>query len=208
LDGVQDFVDNCPLIHNPDQLDSDGDAMGNLCDFDMDDDGILNEADNCERVANANQGDDDRDGIGDACDNMSCYVVDRVDACLDPTSPFTMYAGADRIAPIGGILPLVFWANRTNREIEYEWSVVSRPDGSQATIRYARGTVSRSTPYDYHYPVTGRRSVPRKAYRLGGVSPHRQLKPRSTGHDLPRKRRNPACRVGIFRESACWRWGW
>jgi hypothetical protein len=29
--------------------------------------------------------------------------------------------------------------------------VVSRPDGSQATIRYARGTVSRSTPYDYHY---------------------------------------------------------
>jgi len=150
-DGVQDFVDNCPLVTNPDQLDADLDAMGDLCDADMDDDGILNEADNCPQVINDAQDDMDRDGLGDVCDSGFCYVVDRVDACLDPTSAFQVYAGADRAVRTGEKIPLQLWANRKNRAIEYEWSVVSRPDSSRASIRHPRGSSTLSTPYNYHY---------------------------------------------------------
>jgi uncharacterized protein (TIGR03382 family) len=150
-DGVQDFVDNCPLVHNPAQEDSDGDLMGNLCDADMDDDGLLNDADNCPRVVNDDQEDMDRDGLGDVCDTGFCYVVDRVDACLDPTSAFSVYAGADRVVQTGEKTPLQLWANRNSRAIEYEWSVVSRPGGSRATIRHPRGSSTLSTPYNYHY---------------------------------------------------------
>jgi len=47
--------DNCPSVGNPLQIDSDSDAVGNLCD-------------NCPSIANALQIDSDRDGLGDSCD--------------------------------------------------------------------------------------------------------------------------------------------
>jgi hypothetical protein len=150
-DGVQDFVDNCPLVHNPDQADADGDVMGDLCDADMDDDGMLNEADNCPRVVNEDQRDEDRDGLGDVCDTGFCYVVDRVDACLDPTSAFQVYAGADRVVRPGEQVPLLIWANRKNRAIKYEWSVTRVDGGSHSSIKHPRGSATLSTPYNYHY---------------------------------------------------------
>jgi hypothetical protein len=150
-DGVQDFVDNCPLVMNPAQQDADGDLVGDECDADRDDDGILNQADNCPVVANDGQRDEDRDGVGDVCDTGYCYVVDRVDACLDPTTAFAVYAGADRLVRTGEQVPLQMWANRKNRALEYEWSMVSRPDGSNATVSHPRGSATLSTPYQYHY---------------------------------------------------------
>ncbi len=54
-DGVEDPYDNCPFDSNQDQLDGDGDTLGNLCD-------------NCPGTANAAQTDIDGDGIGDVCD--------------------------------------------------------------------------------------------------------------------------------------------
>jgi uncharacterized protein (TIGR03382 family) len=78
-------------------------------------------------------------------------VVDRADACLDPSSVFTVYAGDHRVIRTGEQLPLLFWANRSNRAIEYEWTMVSRPDRSRATIRHPRGSSTLSTPYNYHY---------------------------------------------------------
>lgn len=67
-DGAADTVDNCPYIGNANQLDTDGDGIGDVCDDDIDGDGIANETDNCPTVANAGQEDRDGDGIGDICD--------------------------------------------------------------------------------------------------------------------------------------------
>jgi len=41
-DGVADALDNCTLVSNPDQLDTDADGYGNLCDPDLNNDGIVN----------------------------------------------------------------------------------------------------------------------------------------------------------------------
>ena len=40
-DGVPDTRDNCIEVHNPHQIDSDGDWYGNACDIDFNNDGIV-----------------------------------------------------------------------------------------------------------------------------------------------------------------------
>ncbi|MDQ3710889.1 MAG: thrombospondin type 3 repeat-containing protein [Acidobacteriota bacterium] len=67
-DGIADANDNCPMNPNPDQLDTDNDAIGNVCDDDDDNDSILDTIDNCPLLKNRTQLDFDFDGIGDACD--------------------------------------------------------------------------------------------------------------------------------------------
>jgi len=44
-DGVPDDSDNCTLISNPLQIDSNGDGYGNFCDADLNNDGIVNTID-------------------------------------------------------------------------------------------------------------------------------------------------------------------
>lgn len=75
-DGVCDVDDNCPEMANTDQLDSDLDEVGNVCDpcpldgdNDADGDGFCANEDNCPDLNNPGQLDPDGDGYGELCDN-------------------------------------------------------------------------------------------------------------------------------------------
>ena len=50
---TDDGSDNCPLIANADQLDTDSDGTGDACDTDDDGDGDNDGSDNCPLIANA-----------------------------------------------------------------------------------------------------------------------------------------------------------
>ena len=150
-DGLRDFEDNCPLVHNEDQNDSDGDGRGDMCDSDMDGDGILNVRDNCVLEPNELQKDVDRDGMGDLCDEWFCYVAFSYEDCLDPMEPFAVYSGPDYTVEPGNKRTLLIWANRKNRAIEYMWIVVKRPSTSEASIKNPHGWASLSTGFNYHY---------------------------------------------------------
>jgi hypothetical protein len=78
-DGVSYTVDNCLMVANPLQEDTDFDLIGNACDncptnanpdqVDSDGDGVGDACDNCPLRFNPDQDDDDGDGLGDVCDN-------------------------------------------------------------------------------------------------------------------------------------------
>ena len=70
-DGVPDQQDNCPMVSNPGQEDSDivVDCPPNQeCQLTSDPDGIGDLCDNCSVINNPGQEDEDRDKIGNVCD--------------------------------------------------------------------------------------------------------------------------------------------
>lgn len=97
-DGVLDGPDNCDFVHNANQADLDGDAIGDACDTDIDGDGLPNDeevvtdprdadsdddsfddkTDNCPSTSNPDQVDTDKDGVGDACEE-GCARDDATD---------------------------------------------------------------------------------------------------------------------------------
>lgn len=110
-DGILDAADNCPVVANPDQADSDADGIGDVCDIvipdtDADDDGIDDTADNCPNNANANQADADHDGIGDVCDPVynpdtdGDGITDAADNCPNTANADQADADGDHIGDI------------------------------------------------------------------------------------------------------------
>jgi hypothetical protein len=85
-DGICGAVtDNCPDVSNTDQLDSDGDGIGDACD-------------NCPNDTNADQADDDSDGLGNVC---SC-ILDDASCDYQPDPPVVTFSdvviGNDHLA--------------------------------------------------------------------------------------------------------------
>ncbi len=95
-DGVDDRIDNCPLVANPDQQDTDKNGIGDVCENDFDGDGYNDDIDTCPSFPNPDQsdtsgcdpavaGDDDGDGVAgdrtvgpDNCPAM--YNPDQADS--------------------------------------------------------------------------------------------------------------------------------
>lgn len=122
-------------LSNPDQTDRDKDRVGDSCDLDF-----------CTPV-------DD----GYAFDN--CYVVlDDTKNCLQVTNPALQVYSPKVIASKTTDEPirLRLFANKSNARLAYTWTLVpggGDPEGIE--IKNARGEVSCSSGYEYHYDVEG-----------------------------------------------------
>ncbi len=97
-DGVPNSLDNCPIVPNPDQTDSNDDGVGDACDADSD--GVRDDVDNCPSKFNPGQSDLDSDGAGDACDD--CTLIDGV--CIPTISTWGVLVVALLLMTAGSVL--------------------------------------------------------------------------------------------------------
>jgi hypothetical protein len=83
-DGLCDYEnDNCKSVANADQTDTDGDAQGDACDPDDDNDSVVDTSDNCPLTSNVDQANNELDSQGDVCDSDDDNdgVADGSDNC-------------------------------------------------------------------------------------------------------------------------------
>jgi len=76
-DGIPDSSDNCPSVSNSNQLDTDGDNQGNVCDVDDDNDGIPDAIEIVLGLNPLNAADAMADLDGDGMTNLAEYQAGR-----------------------------------------------------------------------------------------------------------------------------------
>jgi len=129
-DGHIDSKDNCPLTWNLNQLDSNGNGIGDACDKsvaggsgsgtgntggggatggtdpDEDGDGVPNALDNCPTVANADQADSNGNGVGDACEPLPPGPSEPPPASGSGQPTDTGTTSTPRTCGAGALIPL------------------------------------------------------------------------------------------------------
>ncbi len=76
-DTVSDNQDNCTIVSNTNQRDSNGDGYGNACDADLNNDGVVTVVDYLIMRSRMNQMDDDADLNGDGYVTVVDYLMLR-----------------------------------------------------------------------------------------------------------------------------------
>ncbi len=86
MDGIDDALDNCTLVANADQRDTNDDGFGNICDPDLNNDGIVNSLDLALLREVFLSTDPDADFNGDGSVNFADFLIMRpfLSAMLPP----------------------------------------------------------------------------------------------------------------------------
>jgi subtilisin family serine protease len=149
-DAVADWYDNCDLVDNADQADTNQDGEGDTCDADIDGDSILNPSDNCPTKSNPSQRDaPDGDGLGDPCDadRDNDGVPNTSDLCADlsATGAYGCPAGTmtpqpadsdrDGVADVTDACPRETAATRNGCPLAEVASLSAKAERRSATVR-------------------------------------------------------------------------